>query len=317
LKISVIIPVKNGEATLVKCLGTIKQQLVEDEVEIVVLDSMSTDNSREIAKRFGAKIISVPNGTFNHGLTRNMGVQQSNGELIYFTVQDAYLPEGDQLKRMAAHFNEDKIVSVTGIQGIPNDVDKNPALWFKRFTNPVPEVKYFPQERFEKLTAREKLSNSGWDNVNAMYRKSALEKLPFRKTDFAEDALWAVDALGLGWKIIRDPSLLVYHYHYQAFSYSFKSSYILSYTFWSYFKVIPSFPRVIIPFIENAYTLIKRNQIPFSEKIKWIIHNLFRILANLFSVIIFRLTLLLGGQKLLDKSYRFFCTIIPQGKLKS
>jgi len=56
---------------------------------------MSTDNSREIAESYGAEIIDIPNGTFNWAvfLQEIPGIQCAKGELIYFTVQDAYLPK--------------------------------------------------------------------------------------------------------------------------------------------------------------------------------------------------------------------------------
>ena len=275
---------------------------------------MSTDKSGQIAESFGAKIIDIPNGTFNHGLTRNVGVRESKGELIYFTVQDAYLSENDQLEKMAAHFIDDKIASVSGIQGIPGDIDKNPAIWFKRFTKPVPEVKYFPKGKFEQLTAKEKLANSCWDNVNAMYRRSALQTVPFRETDFAEDALWARDTLLRGWKIIRDPSLVVYHYHHQTFISNFKTTFIVNYTFWKQFKILPDFPSIFIPLAKNIYTLIKRKELSILSKARWIFHNFLRLSGNYLSTILFKSAFLFGKDNLLDKSYRLFCSKVPQGK---
>ncbi len=314
--ISIIIPVKNGEATLVKCLSAIKKQTISHNLEIIVMDSMSTDNSRKIAEDYGAKIISIHDGTFNHGLTRNLGVKCAKGELIYFTVQDAYLAEDDQLQKMAAHFEDEEVQSVTGIQGIPGDIDKNPAIWFKRFSEPVPEMKQFPEDSFLNLSPQKQLENCRWDNVNAMYRRTTLETLPFTKTDFAEDAIWARDALLRGWKIIRNSSLVVYHYHHQTFRYNFKTAFIINYTFWKHFKIMPAVSLNPKPFVRNVYTLVRKKQLSFDKKTGWIIHNGIRHIADATSIFVFRMAYLFGKQKLLDKAYNHFCSVIPQGTLQ-
>ncbi len=66
MKISVIIPVKNGATTLGKCLNAIKQQTIAEDIEVLVLDSMSTDSSREIAESYSAQIIDISIDAFNH-----------------------------------------------------------------------------------------------------------------------------------------------------------------------------------------------------------------------------------------------------------
>lgn len=283
------------------------------DIEIIILDSMSTDNSREIAEGFFAKIITIPNGTFNHGLTRSLGVKYAAGELIYFTVQDACLAEEDHLKKMAAHFADSDVQSVTGIQAVPDEPDKNPAIWFKRFSLPVPEVRQFSERAFQHLSPEKQLENCHWDNVNAMYRKSALQVLPFQKTDFAEDALWAKAALSKGWKLVRDSSLVVYHYHHETFGFVFKVKFMLNYTIWKHFKIMPPVPLSLKPFFQNVYTLLKSPRIPFIKKCKWIVHNAFRYTAHCVSVIIFRLAYFIGKQQVLNKTYALFCSSVPQG----
>ncbi len=311
--ISIIIPVKNGEATLAKCLNAISQQAVAEKIEIIILDSMSTDNSRNIALSYGAKIIDIPNGTFNHGLTRNKGVEVSNGDLIYFTVQDAYLAEDDQLERMSAHFKDEEVQSVTGIQGIPSDKDKNPAIWFKRFSKPIPEVRQFKDDSFQNLSTEEKLVNSRWDDVNAMYRKTALQHLPFKETDFAEDALWAMNALESGWKIIRDSSLVVYHYHHRNYSYSYKLTYTVNYHFYKYFGCVPKFPSIILPVTKATYHLLKNKRLNLKEKFYWITYNFLDRFGNFVSDIDFLLRLNIKGVNGVTKKYNKVCKNIPQG----
>ncbi|MEO7048328.1 MAG: glycosyltransferase family 2 protein, partial [Ferruginibacter sp.] len=201
--LSVIIPVKNGAATLIQCLESIRSQTLED-IEIIILDSISNDSSREIALRYNAKVIDIPENTFNHGLTRNLGLEKASGEFLFYTVQDAWLAENNMLEKMVKHFEDEKVMGVVGHQAIPwGHADKNPAYWFKRYTQPEPAERYFPQNTFENLSQNQQFQCSSWDDVVAMYRRSALITTPFIETNFAEDWVWASDALKKGYKLVN------------------------------------------------------------------------------------------------------------------
>ena len=60
--ISVVIPVKDGGSDLDRCLAGIAAQQVDEEVEIVVVDSGSTDGSAERARAAGALVHEIPPG---------------------------------------------------------------------------------------------------------------------------------------------------------------------------------------------------------------------------------------------------------------
>lgn len=316
--ISVIIPVKNGESTLVNCLTAIKNQTIAENIEIIVLDTQSTDSSLQIAKTFGAKIIHIHPSDFNHGLTRNLGTQHANGELSYFTVQDAYLAEKDQLEKMVAHFSDKEVQAVVGMQAIPHDKDKNPAKWFKRFTAPFPEIRHFsPETPFKSLHVKQQFELSNWDNVNAMYRKSALQKIPFTKTNLSEDWLWANAALHSGMKLVRDPSLLVYHYHHMFFSYAFRSVFVLVYHFYIFFNQLPKIIWSPVSTLRAVYAIIKRDKLSFAKKTYWIVHNVAASFAGFLSVLIFRAAFACNGKPLVEKAYKLICREMPQGLQKT
>ena len=315
--ISVIIPVKNGGKTLDKCLSSILNQVINSAVEIIILDSCSTDDSVDIAKRYGSTVITIPNGTFDHGSTRNIGIGYAKGEFLYLTVQDAYLAESNQLARMMHHFDDPLIMAMTGMQAVPHDRDKNPALWFKRFSKPVPFFKQANKDDYIKLSNQEKFEMAGeWDNVNAMYRKAALAQIPFTKTEFAEDKIWATDALLAGMKIGFDPSILVYHYHHSDFFYAFNLAYTVNYHVLEKFDIHPKWPIFFRPIASNSYQILKKGDLNFKEKFYWIIHNLGRILGNYSSSLIFIFVYRFFGMKYLQQSFYFFCKNVPQGRSK-
>ena len=100
--ISVVIPVKDGGDDLRRCLDAIESQRVDDEVELVVVDSGSTDGSRELAETRGAHVRSIFPHEFTHGGARNLGAEMARGDVLEFTSQDACATDERWLARLVA-----------------------------------------------------------------------------------------------------------------------------------------------------------------------------------------------------------------------
>jgi glycosyltransferase involved in cell wall biosynthesis len=84
--VSVIIPTKNSSRTLEACLKSIKDQSYKN-IELIVVDNNSTDDTKEIAKKYTDKV-------FNYGpersAQRNFGVKQAKGEYLLIHDSDIY-----------------------------------------------------------------------------------------------------------------------------------------------------------------------------------------------------------------------------------
>ena len=104
-KVSVVIPVYNGAATIGHALASVFAQSYSD-YEVVVLDDGSTDDTASVLAGYGDRIrvISQP----NRGLSaaRNAGVRASGGEYVAFLDDDdEWMPE--KLARSAAILDQD------------------------------------------------------------------------------------------------------------------------------------------------------------------------------------------------------------------
>src|SRR4051812_12390885 len=88
-EVSVAIPVLNGARYLDEVLGAVRAQRVDREVELLVVDSGSTDGSLDIAERHGARIVRIPKEEFSHGGTRNRMMELASGDHVAFITQDA------------------------------------------------------------------------------------------------------------------------------------------------------------------------------------------------------------------------------------
>lgn len=112
-RISAIIPVYNGAATLPAALASVRAQNWPD-IEIVVVDDASRDNSAEIARSFGDDVVVIRLDE-NRGAAaaRNAGIERARGDVIAFLDADDLWPAG-RLERMAARLAEPPPVDIVG-----------------------------------------------------------------------------------------------------------------------------------------------------------------------------------------------------------
>ncbi len=93
-KVSVIVPVYNVEKYLEKCLNSLVSQTLDD-IEIIVVNDGSPDNSQKIIDSFGKKYPKLVKGYIkeNGGLSdaRNYGLNYATGEYIGFVDSDDYV----------------------------------------------------------------------------------------------------------------------------------------------------------------------------------------------------------------------------------
>ncbi|MES2682303.1 MAG: glycosyltransferase family A protein [Pseudomonadota bacterium] len=88
-RISVIVPVYNGEAYLGECLASIAAQNLRP-VEVIVVDDGSTDGSARLATAQGARLLQQANR--GPAAARNAGIAAASGELLAFLDADDIWP---------------------------------------------------------------------------------------------------------------------------------------------------------------------------------------------------------------------------------
>ncbi len=314
IEYSVVIPVKNGVDTLESCLNGIFNQSVRDRMEVIIIDSGSTDGTLELLKKYPVRIHHLPPKEFNHGETRNLGVKLSQGEFIMMTVQDATPIDQLWLETMRSHFDDPEVAGVCGQQVVVKDRTKNPLQWFKPASEALPfSFQFKDKQHFISLSGKEQHSYCNWDDVNAMYRKSIKEKLPFRKLMFSEDTLWAKDALEAGYKIVYDYRARVNHYHHQNYTFYFKRNYIILYQNYKFYNYI-KYPKN--PFVKTAeikLRLLRMHELSLAEKWKWMWYNLNLLRAAWVAVLLFDYHARFKGIEGVEASQKHYVGFPPQG----
>jgi glycosyltransferase involved in cell wall biosynthesis len=227
--VSVFIPTKNAGAEFVEVLSRLARQKGVQEIEIMVADSGSSDLTPAIAKSYGARVISIDPGTFNHGETRNVGIEIAGGDFLLYLTQDA-LPIGDDfIRNMLRILIENPDVAAVTCKQVPrSDTDLFCSWSMAKHYDMLNllDDKIMGAERAEKLSPLQKRSLSSLDNVCTLYRKDVLARYRFRGLQFAEDLDLGVRLIEDGYRIAFLASTAVIHSHNRPPFYSLKRSYI-------------------------------------------------------------------------------------------
>ncbi|RJR35902.1 MAG: glycosyltransferase [Deltaproteobacteria bacterium] len=195
---SVIIRCCNEERHIGLLLDGLIQQTARG-VEIIVVDSGSTDATLSIAARYPTRIISIPPEEFSFGRSLNLGCRQARGKFLVFASAHAYPVFKVWLERLLAPFADPNVAMVYGKQR-GNEVTK--------YSEHRVFAKWFPDQ------SDPNQKHPFCNNANAAIRRKVWEKLPFDETlTGLEDIDWANRAMQSGQKIAYAADAVVAHVH--------------------------------------------------------------------------------------------------------
>ncbi|MFO7996273.1 MAG: glycosyltransferase [Dehalococcoidia bacterium] len=121
--VSVIIPTKNGGGDLELLLSALKQQKGLKGLEVIVVDSGSSDDTVSIARAHGAKLLEILPEEFSHSGARNLGAEQATGNYLFFTVQDALPSSNLFLFKLLAALKNNGVTAVSCAEFPKEDAD--------------------------------------------------------------------------------------------------------------------------------------------------------------------------------------------------
>ena len=256
--ISVVIPVRNAGEDLRRCLEGIARQRTDQEVEVVVVDSASTDGSAELARSLGARVQEIPVEEFDHGATRNLGAELARGETLVFTSQDAYPVNDSWLAKLTAPLADDGVAGVYGRQVGHIDA-RPPEVYFLDFL-------YGPRPRIQRASRPEELSmeTTLFSNVTSAMPRELLRQFPFADDlIMSEDQEWAARVLLAGYRLVYEPNAVVRHSH----------PYTIRAAFKRFFDSGASAERAFMPVPESARVL-RRSALRYGRgELGWLWRN--------------------------------------------
>lgn len=170
IKVSVIVPVYNTSLYLSKCLNSLVNQTLKD-IEIIVINDGSTDNSLEIINGFkkdNKNIVVINDSNHGQGFARNRGIELAKGDFITFVDSDDFI-DYDMLEKMYK-VSKDYDVVVCDI----NKVFENKIQVFKNYN------KYSKEDNKNLM-----ISHQG--PVARLYRKELFKDIRFLEGVYYED----------------------------------------------------------------------------------------------------------------------------------
>ena len=200
--ISVIIPTFNGVKDLTVMLPKLNNQRGVKSIEIIVVDSGSTDASVEICKKHSAKVIEISQKEFSHSYARNLGAENATQKYLLFMVQDA-LPSSELfIHNMLRSLKKHSAIAASCCEFLRMDADLFAQIqqWgHNRFLGMDGEDKImsFP-EKTDYVSLRR---NSQLNDVACLIEKDVFLRYKYQN-DFAED-------LDLGLRLIKDNYKLI------------------------------------------------------------------------------------------------------------
>ncbi len=205
--VTIIIPVYNTEKYLRKCLDSVVNQTYKN-IEIIVINDASTDQSLNILKSYASiyKNIQIINNQFNLGVgaSRNKGLQETNGEYIYFLDSD------DEITYNAI----ERLVNLSLSYNSPL-VEASHALIRPIFRTIEQPNKTTAIEQIDIEKNKEYLCSQGGAIWNKLFAHSLLEKERFPENLIFEDAAFLFPLLTKVKKSIKTNEILYHYYKHQ------------------------------------------------------------------------------------------------------
>ena len=202
-KVSIIVPVYNVEKYLAKCLDSLVNQTLED-VEIIVVDDGSKDNSKQIIDEFQTrypdKIKSFVKENGGLSDARNFGLERAIGEYIGFVDSDDYVTAEmfEEMYSLAQKYDAEMVIC--NLQ----KVDENGKILQK-----LTQVPNMP-EKIDLAKNLSVFSDLGYFACNKLFRKELFKNKRFKKGVHFED-IQLVPQLLLSCKTLAQTQ----NYHYQ------------------------------------------------------------------------------------------------------
>ncbi|EKT4466264.1 glycosyltransferase family 2 protein [Pseudomonas putida] len=208
MRVACIVPTYNGVSDFSRLLDSLEQQNAN--FDLYVVDSSSSDGTKELAEIRVENLLVIQSSEFNHGGTRQRMVSAlPDYDCYVFLTQDAYLEDSDAIKNIIAPFVDPSVGAVCGRQ-LPH-YDANLLSQHARLFN-------YPSESILKSLAdvpRLGIKTPFMSNSFSAYRAQALSDVGGFPDHviLSEDMYVGAKMLQAGWKVYYAGNAVCRHSH--------------------------------------------------------------------------------------------------------
>lgn len=198
MDVSIIIRAKNEARAIGKVLEGVFSQQTDRSFEVVVVDSGSTDDTIRIATDLGCRIVEIKPEEFTWGHSLNVGADNSDAEYVVNLSAHSEPVDRHWLAYLLEPFSDENVGGVYGRQVPIRGVDPFEEIELEMgFPDNTVYMKY-----------------SGFSNASCALRRDLWKRFPFDEQLIScEDGDWATRVSDAGYRVVYQPSSVVYHSH--------------------------------------------------------------------------------------------------------
>ena len=202
-KVSIIIRTLNEASHLPELFKLIHQQSYQN-YETVVVDSGSYDGTKEIARQFSDKLLTIEQDNFTFGFAINYGIKHSSGELACIVSAHTIPTDSNWLKELVSAFNSDSLHN-----GVAMSYGRQVGDPISNFSE-----KMDFKSHFGLVEMKQSRPDYFCNNANALIRKDLWIDHPFDESlTGLEDIEWSKYWLDQGYKVVYKPNACIIHIH--------------------------------------------------------------------------------------------------------
>ena len=239
IHVSVVIPTYNGENYIEKLISSLTDQEGIKKIEIIIIDSQSSDDTVKICEENGIVPIKIMQKDFSHSYARNLGASKATGDYILFMTQDALPSNKYWIYNMVTPIIKHNVVAVSCMELPREDCELAYRVECNNFAKYIGIIK---TDKIGKLPKRPNYEtirkNAQLNDVSCVISKAIFEEFKYFG-DYAEDLEMGVRLIKSGYKIALLSSERVIHSHNRSCGYYLRRSIVDSKNLK---KILPDFP---------------------------------------------------------------------------
>ena len=209
MKYSLFLPLYNASKYLDNLISCLEEIKIMDDVEVVIVDSSSSDRTQEYLDNRALSYTVISSNTFDHGGTRSMAKTLCQNDIVVFLTQDALPLSSEDIKRLIFIFEDEAVGAAYGRQ-IPYE---DTSMFGKHLR----EFNYSKTSYIRELDDKEQfgIKTAFLSNSFSAYRRSAMDQIGWFKDGLilGEDTYAGAKLLQAGYKLAYVADAQVYHSH--------------------------------------------------------------------------------------------------------
>ncbi|UYV54090.1 glycosyltransferase family 2 protein [Priestia megaterium] len=222
MNVSIVIPTYNPGKEFKVLIRNLLENLrhLQEETEIIIIDSCSSDGSLDFIENEKIKIIKIKKSEFNHGGTRNLGANIAKGEILVFVTQDALPTSNYAIKKLIEPLLKNDLIGMTYGRQLPHPNADYFGSFARKFNYPT-ESSIKTKSDKHKLGIKTVFVSNSFAAYKKEILMSKIGGFP-KDTILSEDTYVAAKMVKNGYSIAYTGEAEVYHSH--------------SYTIWQEFN---------------------------------------------------------------------------------